>query len=69
MGVADLFGRLYTATCSLPYDFQGEGGAIIIAFVLAQMTVVAVFLCSIAGFMGSIHKYLELTSHFKLQYR
>jgi endonuclease/exonuclease/phosphatase (EEP) superfamily protein YafD len=47
---------------------QGEGRAIVIAFVLAQMTVVAVFLCSIAGFMGSIHKYLELTSHFKLQY-
>jgi endonuclease/exonuclease/phosphatase (EEP) superfamily protein YafD len=32
------------------------------------MTVVAVFLCSIAGFIGYIHKYFELTSHFKLQY-
>src|SRR5262245_33712376 len=57
-----------TANRSLPYDFRGEGGAIIIAFALVQMTGVAVFLCSIAGFMGSIHKYLELTSHFKLQY-
>jgi endonuclease/exonuclease/phosphatase (EEP) superfamily protein YafD len=29
---------------------------------------VAVFLGSIAGFIGHIHRYIELASHFKLQY-
>jgi endonuclease/exonuclease/phosphatase (EEP) superfamily protein YafD len=32
------------------------------------MTVVVVFLCSLAGFIAHVHRYFELTSHFKLQY-
>jgi endonuclease/exonuclease/phosphatase (EEP) superfamily protein YafD len=44
-----------------------EGGAII-ASLLAQTVVIAVFLCSMAGFIGRVHHYVELTSHFKLQY-
>jgi hypothetical protein len=52
----------------LPYHFRAEGRAIIVALVLAQTAAVTVFLCSIAGFMGDVHHYLELTSHFKLQY-
>jgi endonuclease/exonuclease/phosphatase (EEP) superfamily protein YafD len=47
---------------------RSEGRAIIIVSVLAQTTAVVVFLCSIAGFMGHVHHYAELTSHFKLQY-
>jgi endonuclease/exonuclease/phosphatase (EEP) superfamily protein YafD len=47
---------------------RSEGRAIIIVSVLAQTTVVVVFLCSIAGSMGYVHHYAELTSHFKLQY-
>jgi endonuclease/exonuclease/phosphatase (EEP) superfamily protein YafD len=53
---------------SLPYHFRTEGRAISIAFVLAQATVITVFLCSIAGFIAGAHHYGELTSHFKLQY-
>ena len=51
-----------------PCHVGTEGRAIIIALVLAQTTLVAVFLCSIAGFIGRVHQYLELTSHFRLQY-
>jgi endonuclease/exonuclease/phosphatase (EEP) superfamily protein YafD len=60
MGVAD--------RCRRPCHVRSEGRAIIIVSVLAQTTVVVVFLCSIAGFMGHVHHYVELTSHFKLQY-
>ena len=38
------------------------------ALVFAQTLVSAVFLCSIAGFLGEVHQGFELTSHFKLQY-
>jgi endonuclease/exonuclease/phosphatase (EEP) superfamily protein YafD len=37
-------------------------------FGVAQVIVVAVLLMSVAGFFGELSKYLELTSHFKLQY-
>jgi hypothetical protein len=60
MGVAD--------RCRRPCHVRSEGSAIIIVSVLAQTTVAAVFLCSIAGFIGHADHYLELTSHFKLQY-
>jgi endonuclease/exonuclease/phosphatase (EEP) superfamily protein YafD len=60
MGVADRGRRL----CHV----RSEGRAIIIVSVLAQTAVVLVFLCSIAGFIGHLHHYAELTSHFKLQY-
>ena len=36
--------------------------------VLAQATVVVVFLCSLAGVLGHVHHYVELASHFRLQY-
>jgi endonuclease/exonuclease/phosphatase (EEP) superfamily protein YafD len=45
-----------------------EGRAITIAFVCAHTLVGAVFLCSIAGFLGEVHQGFELTAHFKLQY-
>jgi endonuclease/exonuclease/phosphatase (EEP) superfamily protein YafD len=54
--------------CRQRRHVQSEGSAIIIVSVLAQTTVVVVFLCSIAGFIGHVHHYLELTSHFRLQY-
>jgi endonuclease/exonuclease/phosphatase (EEP) superfamily protein YafD len=47
---------------------RSEGSAIILAFVLVQTTLTAVFLGSLAGFMGSVHRYVELISHFRLQY-
>jgi len=54
--------------CRWPCHVRSEGSAIIIVSVLAQTTVVVVFLCSIGGFLGHVHHYIELTSHFKLQY-
>jgi endonuclease/exonuclease/phosphatase (EEP) superfamily protein YafD len=54
--------------CRRPCHIRSEGTAIIIVSVLAQTTVVVVFLCSIAGSVRYVHHYAELTSHFKLQY-
>jgi len=36
--------------------------------VLTQTAVVVVFLCSLAGFLGHVPHYVELLSHFALQY-
>lgn len=52
----------------LPGQFRAEGRAISILVVLAQTMVLAVFLGSLAGFLGGVHHYLELLSHLKLQY-
>jgi len=52
----------------LSYELRAEGIAISITLALAQTIVIAVFIGSIAGFMGGIHYYLELISHFHLQY-
>jgi endonuclease/exonuclease/phosphatase (EEP) superfamily protein YafD len=60
MGIAD--------RCRRPSHVRSEGRAIIIVSVLAQTAVVVMFLCSITGFIGHVHHYVELTSHFKLQY-
>jgi endonuclease/exonuclease/phosphatase (EEP) superfamily protein YafD len=50
-----------------PWHLRLEERTIIIALVLVQTTVIVVFLGSIAGFMGGVHHYAELASHFKLQ--
>jgi endonuclease/exonuclease/phosphatase (EEP) superfamily protein YafD len=51
-----------------PSRSEREGSAIRITLVFAQTIVLAVFLGSIAGFLGDAHYYLELLSHFPLQY-
>jgi endonuclease/exonuclease/phosphatase (EEP) superfamily protein YafD len=61
-------GIVITTNRLLPYRFRAEGRAIIVVLVLTRASAVTVFLCSIAGFMGEVHQYLELSSHFKLQY-
>jgi endonuclease/exonuclease/phosphatase (EEP) superfamily protein YafD len=38
------------------------------AFVVAHTLIGAVFLCSLAGFLGEVHQGFELASHFTLQY-
>jgi endonuclease/exonuclease/phosphatase (EEP) superfamily protein YafD len=52
----------------LPDQVRAEGRAISIPLVLVQTMVLAVFLGSIAGFLGKVHHSLELLSHFPLQY-
>ncbi|HWQ31344.1 MAG TPA: endonuclease/exonuclease/phosphatase family protein [Blastocatellia bacterium] len=39
-----------------------------LALKLLRMTCVSVLLFSVAGYCGLLHRYLELTSHFRVQY-
>ncbi len=39
----------------------------ILEFIL-QLVIVALLVLSVAGYLGRLHKYFELTSHFKAQY-